>query len=396
MKRSRSRSGSPLGHCPDRAAAIDVRHRIHQKYPSRFFFSIEAVSSVSMRRPCRSETRAVSISATMSAIEAASDSMAPDQRIASQGAEADPAHLGDLSYLQRQPLVVHHDQGAAAHDDRTLLGEIKRHDRNVLPSDIAPYVELGPIGQRKHPNRFAGIDARVEQVPQFRPLVARVPGVALGAKREDAFLGPALLLVAPRAAECGIEPVLVQRLLERLGLHDVGVQGRAGGDRIDAALHAVLVDMDDQIEREPAGGLVAKRNHLAKFPGGVDVQQRERKWRGIEGLDGKVQHDAGVLADRVEHHRILEFGDDLAHDFDRLRLEPLEVCRKSLRRRGIGREMACGRMAREAVRHCVCSSSAASKHQLNRLAVADAGPIVAHCSPDGAQQNPGNVRPATR
>ena len=54
------------------------RHGIHQKYPSRFFFSIEAVSSVSMRRPCRSETRAVSISATMSAIEAASDSMAPD------------------------------------------------------------------------------------------------------------------------------------------------------------------------------------------------------------------------------------------------------------------------------------------------------------------------------
>jgi hypothetical protein len=33
-----------------------------------------------------------------------------------------------------------------------------------------------------------------------------------------------------------------------------------------------------------------------------------------------VQHDAGVLADRVEHHRMLEFGDGLAHDLDRLRL----------------------------------------------------------------------------
>jgi hypothetical protein len=38
---------------------------MHQK-PSRFFFSIDAASPVSINWPCRSETRAVSISVTMS------------------------------------------------------------------------------------------------------------------------------------------------------------------------------------------------------------------------------------------------------------------------------------------------------------------------------------------
>ena len=49
----------------------------HQKYPSRFFFSIDDASSLSIRRPCRSDTRALRISATMSSSELASDSMAP-------------------------------------------------------------------------------------------------------------------------------------------------------------------------------------------------------------------------------------------------------------------------------------------------------------------------------
>src|SRR5208282_1462558 len=38
----------------------------HQKYPSRFFFSIEAASSVSIRRPWRSEVVVLRISAMMS------------------------------------------------------------------------------------------------------------------------------------------------------------------------------------------------------------------------------------------------------------------------------------------------------------------------------------------
>src|SRR3569832_25346 len=51
----------------------------HQKYPSRFFFSIDAASSLSMRRPERSEVRDVIISSMMSSSVAAVLSIAADK-----------------------------------------------------------------------------------------------------------------------------------------------------------------------------------------------------------------------------------------------------------------------------------------------------------------------------
>ena len=68
----------------DRAAGEKTKRRrreingdIHQKYPSRFFFSIEEASSESIKRPCRSDVVALRISATMSRSVSASDSIAP-------------------------------------------------------------------------------------------------------------------------------------------------------------------------------------------------------------------------------------------------------------------------------------------------------------------------------
>ena len=46
---------------------------------------------------------------------------------------------------------------------------------------------------------------------------------------------------------------------------------------------------------------------------------------GIEGLLRQPQHDGGVFADGVEHHRVLELGGDLAEDVDALGLEKLDV-----------------------------------------------------------------------
>jgi hypothetical protein len=89
--------------------------------------------------------------------------------------------------------------------------------------------------------------------------------------------------------------------------------------------HALLVDMDEQIEPEPRRRLVAKRDHLAEFPRRVDMQQRKRRLGGEERLHRQVQHHAGILADRIEHHRIAEFGDDFAQDGDRLGLKPAEM-----------------------------------------------------------------------
>ena len=50
---------------------------IHQKYPSSFFFSIDAPGSWSITRPWRSELVVTSISAMIFSSESASESMAP-------------------------------------------------------------------------------------------------------------------------------------------------------------------------------------------------------------------------------------------------------------------------------------------------------------------------------
>ena len=51
--------------------------RVHQKYPSRFFFSIDADSSLSISRPWRSEVVEACISAMIASSVSASDSIAP-------------------------------------------------------------------------------------------------------------------------------------------------------------------------------------------------------------------------------------------------------------------------------------------------------------------------------
>ena len=96
-------------------------------------------------------------------------------------------------------------------------------------------------------------------------------------------------------------------------------------DRADAALEPVLVDVDDEIEPELARRAVAEGDHVAKLPGGVDMQQGERQLAGMKGLARQMQHHRRVLADGIEHHRLGAFGRDLADDVDRFGLELVEM-----------------------------------------------------------------------
>jgi hypothetical protein len=105
------------------------------------------------------------------------------------------------------------------------------------------------------------------------------------------------------------------------GLHDVGVERRTGSNGIDAAIQAVPIGVDQQLQAEAISGVVAERDHLAKFPRRIDMQQREGERGGIKCLHGEMQQYARILADRIEHHRFFELGDGLAHDRDRFRLE---------------------------------------------------------------------------
>ena len=83
-------------------------------------------------------------------------------------------------------------------------------------------------------HRLALVDARVVEVPQLPALLLRVPAVLRAAEAEDAFL--ARDFSSSRRARRSRHRTrgFVQRLLQRLGLHHVGVHGRAMADRADA------------------------------------------------------------------------------------------------------------------------------------------------------------------
>ena len=163
--------------------------------------------------------------------------------------------------------------------------------------------------------------AGVVEVPEFRPLPLGVPAVLGRPERKHALLGAGLLLVTPRAAEGSIEPVLVERLLESLGLHHVGVYRRPMGKGANALGDAFRVHVHEQVETEPAGRLVPEADHFPELPGRVDMQEWEGRLGRVEGLHGQMQHHRAVLADRIEHHRLFALGDHLPHDVDGLGFE---------------------------------------------------------------------------
>ncbi len=144
-------------------------------------------------------------------------------------------------------------------------------------------------------------------------------------EREHPLLGAGLLLVPARAPERGVIPAGIKSLLQRLGLHDIGMDLGAVAERPDAARHAVGIDMDDEIKAKPAGGLVAEPDHFLEFPRRIHMQKRERRLAGSEGLHRQMQHHGGVLADGIQHHRIAKFGRDLANDVDAFRFQPVEM-----------------------------------------------------------------------
>src|SRR5690606_7763700 len=90
------------------------------------------------------------------------------------------------------PVPLHHLAGVSEVDLRKL---------ELLARDVVPHVQLGPVGEREDADRLSGMDSRVVEAPQLRPLVAGIPLAELVPEAEDALLGPCLLLVTAGAAQ---------------------------------------------------------------------------------------------------------------------------------------------------------------------------------------------------
>jgi hypothetical protein len=71
--------------------------------------------------------------------------------------------------------------------------------------DVQPDIQLGPIRKREDADAFAFIEARIEYVPKFRPLILGVPLAQGIAERIDAFFRARFFFVAARSAEGRVE-----------------------------------------------------------------------------------------------------------------------------------------------------------------------------------------------
>ena len=210
---------------------------------------------------------------------------------------------------QRQAVVVDHDQHAVALDDRPLGGEVERHDRDVLAGRCT-------ARRRARSSSTAG-----RRGCSRRLICARCRGATAPAAGSSGPSGAAALRkektrslardfsssrrAPPKAASkpCWSSACLSALASSscRCGAREPWVNG------LMPSLHALLVDVHDAGRaRARCAIAVAERDHLAELPGGVDVQQRERRLgRDRTPSCARCSITERVLADRIEHHRVL-------------------------------------------------------------------------------------------
>ena len=132
--------------------------------------------------------------------------------------------------------------------------------------DVVPHVGLGPVGQREDAQALARPLARIVEPPEFGALVLGVPAMLRRAEGEHALLGARFLLVAARAAEGRVELLFVERLLQRLGLHDLGVELRSMHERDRCSSSSPSGLMWTSSSRpDLCRAAIAKGDHLRNF-----------------------------------------------------------------------------------------------------------------------------------
>ena len=175
--------------------------------------------------------------------------------------------------------------------------------------------------------------ARVDQVPQLGPLVARIPLAELVAQRDDALLGASLLLVAPPPAEDPVETALGDGVEQGAGLQRVASAVAALAQT--AVVDVVLDRGDHQAHPEALDDGVPVGQDLREVVAGVHVQQREGDGSGPEGPDRQVQHDHGVLPAGEQQHGTTALRDGFADDGDGFSLQRVELVQRAGPRRGL-------------------------------------------------------------
>jgi fructose-1,6-bisphosphatase/inositol monophosphatase family enzyme len=94
---------------------------------------------------------------------------------------------------------------------------------------------------------------------------------------------------------------------------------------VDAQTGGLRVLVDQQFHAASRDHAVAQRVHALNFQVVSTCSSGNGGGDGKKALRARCSMHRAVLADRIEHHRLLALGDDLAHDVDALGLEALQV-----------------------------------------------------------------------
>ena len=87
------------------------------------------------------------------------------------------------------------------------VGKIQSGQSDLLLAEILPDVHLGPVAQGENAKVLAVFFPSVEDVPEFGPLVLRLPLTEVIPVTEESFFRARFFLVTPAAAEHGVKPV---------------------------------------------------------------------------------------------------------------------------------------------------------------------------------------------
>jgi hypothetical protein len=171
---------------------------------------------------------------------------------------------------------------------------------------------------------FAGIDAGIEQVPNFRPLVLRIPLPKTVAKAEEAFLGAGFFLVAPRATHAAVKAKLFDGCEEGGYLEAITADLPRCGNS-DARTDCVLDRADDEPAAEFLRAPVSEFVQLGKMMSSVDIEERHRDIGRPEGLLRQAQQADGILAAGEHQAGPLKLGRHFAHDVNGFGFQILQM-----------------------------------------------------------------------
>ena len=94
---------------------------------------------------------------------------------------------------------------------------------------------------------------------------------------------------------------------------------------VDILFHAFRINVTDQLHIRGGCHFIAETIHFLEFPARINVHERKRRRTGIKGLSRQMQHDRGILANGIEHNRVLSMRNHFPDDVDTLGFQSVQV-----------------------------------------------------------------------